>query len=300
MADRVLMLRATDTNGDIVPGARAYFYLNNTSTPVDVYTDARAETVHPSPVLADADGVFPDVFTTVALKLIVQDADGVTLPGYPSNNWHISPTVGTAAELVAFAPITGNPSTDVQAAIAVNTELWNTVTPFSRGALEATTDSGWRDELGLGVAATYNISNDGNLALSRTTHLTTERAVKVYADAVAVAARGWEYTSGEQAIAAASTLTLTHGLDAAPTRFGFALRCKTAEHNYAVGDEVQVSGAIDDVGSTVRGPICIIENGNTTEIKVLIPDAFVIADKTTYARGALTAGNWRLIVRASR
>lgn len=299
MADRVFMPRAFDEDGNIVVDALAYFFANGTSTPITVYTDTGATTPHASPVEADGDGVFPAVYTTQSVKLSLRDGAGADLPGFPSNDWHITPTVGTAAELVSFSPVTGNPETDVQAAIEANTTVLNALTTYGKG-LAATVDAAdARAELGLGAAATYEVSNAGGLALERTTHLTTEFAVKTYADSVADAQNGWAYVSGEQAITGAATLTLTHGLGARPTKFSFVLRCKITEHNYSVGDEIEIAACMDDVGSTVRGPVCVVDAGSTTQFKVLIPDSFIVVDKTTYGRAAATTANWRLIARAS-
>lgn len=43
-------------------GAKAYFYVGNTTTPLDVYTTASEVTPRTSPVEADANGRWPDVF----------------------------------------------------------------------------------------------------------------------------------------------------------------------------------------------------------------------------------------------
>jgi hypothetical protein len=43
-------------------GAKAYFYLGGTNTPMTVFTDAGLGAAHPFPVVADANGRWPDVF----------------------------------------------------------------------------------------------------------------------------------------------------------------------------------------------------------------------------------------------
>jgi len=111
--------------------------------------------------------------------------------------------------------------------------------------------------------------------------------------------RAWAYESGEQTITASSTLSLAHGLGAAPSRIVFKLRCKTAEHNWAVGDEIILSSGLDDVGAAARGLVAYVDSGDTTNLKIIYPDFLIVQDKSTYARASLTVGNWRLLVFAN-
>lgn len=47
-------------------GAKAYFFSGGTLTALTVYEDAAGNTAHPTPVVADADGRWPDVFIATA------------------------------------------------------------------------------------------------------------------------------------------------------------------------------------------------------------------------------------------
>lgn len=78
-------LRAFDQNGDPVAGALAYFYAVGTTTPVTVYTASDNMTAHPSPLVADAAGVFPAVWARGEVKVNVTTALGATVPGYPQD-----------------------------------------------------------------------------------------------------------------------------------------------------------------------------------------------------------------------
>jgi hypothetical protein len=122
MADRLFFMqtnRALDLEGDPVPGARAFFFKSGTSTPFRVYADRAATVRHPIPLVADGAGIFPEVFTRSSelVKVIVQDAAAVMLPGYP-----IDPVVSLsadegAASQIGFDPTEEIPEDNVQEAI---------------------------------------------------------------------------------------------------------------------------------------------------------------------------------------
>jgi parallel beta-helix repeat protein len=58
----VLPKQAPLNVGAVVPGAKLYFYLSGTSTPVATYTTPALDVEHASPVVADADGVFAPIY----------------------------------------------------------------------------------------------------------------------------------------------------------------------------------------------------------------------------------------------
>lgn len=109
-------IRALDRDGIPVSGALASFFLSGTTTPQVVYADQALTVEHPVPLVADANGVFPPVYSAVEIKGIVTDASGTVLPGYP-----IDPVariaVGSGASQISFSPTAAVPATNVQAAI---------------------------------------------------------------------------------------------------------------------------------------------------------------------------------------
>lgn len=109
--------RALDLNGSLAPGAKAFFYIAGTNNPRTVYSDPGLTVPHPSPLVADAEGVFPPVYATGATKVLVTDADGVTLTGYPVDPCVRVPATWSAASAVSFNPTPELPETNVQAAI---------------------------------------------------------------------------------------------------------------------------------------------------------------------------------------
>ncbi len=111
-------------------------------------------------------------------------------------------------------------------------------------------------------------------------------------DTVAAIRAGWDFDSGEIAVASTG-LSVEHGLGQAPSKVQLILRCKTAQHGWAIDDELVMSG-YDAPGA----------NGQT--IGVSATHVYWsgygprINNKSTGSfAGAVTAGNWRWVVRAS-
>ncbi|KII11265.1 hypothetical protein [Phaeobacter sp. S60] len=181
MANRVLMPRALDGNGDIVPGAMAYFFKEGTVSPLTVYSDKAGTVVVPPPLVADSAGNFIAVFTDKVLKLDIRDPDtNTSLPGFPSDNWHVTTTDETGAGLVKFTPITGNSATNVQAAIANLTGLWNAVTAYGKSLIAASDAASARTTLGLGAVATRGFLDEDDMASDSATAAPSQQSVKAF------------------------------------------------------------------------------------------------------------------------
>lgn len=154
--------RATDANGNPVAGAKAYFYLSGTNTPVTVYSDAAATTPHATPVVADGGGVFPQIYAAsgASLKVNVTTASGAAVPGYPRDPVVIFADTTVGASAISFTPVTGNPATNVQAAIAnaqtdieaIQAEIGST-SAFAKTLLDDTTASAMLTTLGVSTFA---------------------------------------------------------------------------------------------------------------------------------------------------
>lgn len=108
---------ARDVNGEIVPAARMFTYLTGTTTPVVVFQDVAGTIPHATPILADGNGVFPQIFYTGVIKVVVTDPDGVTLPGYPLDPAPRNSVGASGASTISFSPTEQIPETNVQAAI---------------------------------------------------------------------------------------------------------------------------------------------------------------------------------------
>lgn len=82
------LFTALDADGKPITGAHAYFYLAGSSTPANVYHEAalstpwNQSTSGGSQLESDSSGRFPSVYfsTSVALKCVIKDAGGATIP----------------------------------------------------------------------------------------------------------------------------------------------------------------------------------------------------------------------------
>lgn len=91
MADQLVFnpLRALDRNGDPVASAKAYVYESGTTTPVTVETANGVPLAWP--VLADANGIFPQMCGDGPLRVVVTDAANAVLPGFPLDDVPLVP-----------------------------------------------------------------------------------------------------------------------------------------------------------------------------------------------------------------
>jgi len=171
-----------------------------------VYSDLGMTAPHPSPIYADSRGVFPPVYHAgVTLKVVVKDADGVTLPGYPLDPVVVTPSNGSNAAQVTFDPVPSVPGTNVQAAIeAVQSNV---------AAVQS-----------IEIAGGGYIQGGGSLATSHTLTLTTAAVGRLDALGAVTANRllGKGTGAGEF-----EELTLTTGLEFDGTN----VRAKTADQS---------------------------------------------------------------------
>jgi hypothetical protein len=72
---------ATDTNGAPIPGAKLYFYVNETTTPKDTYSDIDLAVPNQWPVVADGAGRFTDdiFMDTDAYRIKLTDENDVQI-----------------------------------------------------------------------------------------------------------------------------------------------------------------------------------------------------------------------------
>lgn len=135
MADQIAFLPERVLTPAAMPGAsyRVRFYESGTTTAKTVYTTAALSVAHPSPLLCDATGTFPAVFSPGgAIKAVITNADesgAITLdPVFRV------PTSVSGASDITFSPTVPLPFTNVQAAIeGAAASAASGFTPFGLG-----------------------------------------------------------------------------------------------------------------------------------------------------------------------
>lgn len=106
------------------------------------------------------------------------------------------------------------------------------------------------------------------------------------------------YTSADQTITTAGSLSLTHSLGAKPKVVILWLKNTSTEGNYSVNDEVLVTveGLVAGTGDHA---ISVVRTATTVELRFgNIANVFTILNKTTGVGFATTNSKWALIVQA--
>lgn len=89
-----------DSTGVPLNGALLYFYASGTTTPLDTYSDVNLTTPNTNPVVANAAGMFPNIFlANAAYKVVLTDS---------SNNqiWTADPVGSPTADLTSVPTVT--------------------------------------------------------------------------------------------------------------------------------------------------------------------------------------------------
>lgn len=298
MANQIFIERALDSNGDPVVGAEARFFTTGTTTPVAVYQDTGLSVAHPTPVVSVAGGAWPQVYiaSSTAVKIEVRDASsGALLPGYPRDPAAVVSTASSAASGTTFAPITGNATTNVQDAIAVNTNRHETRSSSVKTLLLSSTAAEARTNLGLGNAATVDVIDEDSFSTDSATRPPSQQSTKAY---IASAINGRMYESGETVIADGTAYTFTHGLGVIPDFVKLELVCVSSDLGWTAADRIEI-GAYADPGSGTDG-LSVLKT--STQITVGVGASGIAYMNKTPASGggSLTTANWKLIVRAFR
>jgi hypothetical protein len=125
MALSRFVLPFADVGGGIRPssGAKLFFYATGTSTPATTFSDSVGSTPNTNPVIAGANGVFPNIFINGIFKAILKDKNDVQIweadpvSGIPSIgtdfdqvplNKNIIKPLDTIADLRATEPVLAN------------------------------------------------------------------------------------------------------------------------------------------------------------------------------------------------
>jgi hypothetical protein len=103
------------------------------------------------------------------------------------------------------------------------------------------------------------------------------------------------FTSANQTITAAGSLTIAHGLGAMPTLVQVRLKNTTAELGYSIGDEVVVNPHNTDANSNSQG-VSIVPDATNLNIRYgSSSTTFILIRKDTGTGANITNANWSAI-----
>lgn len=102
------------------------------------------------------------------------------------------------------------------------------------------------------------------------------------------------FTSSDQTITLAGSLTIAHSLSAAPQLIQVRLKCTTANLNYSVNDEVIFSAM--DTNASSSG-FSIVPDSTNLNVRIGNTAPFIL-DKSTGVGNSITTTSWRLIIKA--
>lgn len=77
-----------DLNGAVLSGAKWYFYENGTTTLKNVYQDQAKTSTHANPVIADANGRFPDIWLDGAYSIRIAQSDDTWITGTQMDDYN--------------------------------------------------------------------------------------------------------------------------------------------------------------------------------------------------------------------
>lgn len=100
------------------------------------------------------------------------------------------------------------------------------------------------------------------------------------------------YTSGNQTITAAGSLTLAHSLGREPIMVTVKLVCQTGEGGYTAGDKAIV---VNDGQGGAYGCSIVVDSTNLNIRFASSAQVFVIINKTSGAAFSITPANWKVV-----
>ena len=137
----------------------------------------------------------------------------------------------------------------------------------------------------------------GDIVVCQSTAANTVTGWIIKADGTAVVATGLpapDFTSSEQTVTVDTLLEVAHGLGAIPILVQVVLRCKTANLNYSVGDEIVWHGTPVTSASSDRG---VTVGSDSTNVFLVQGAEILIHDKSSFDDANVTAGSWRWVVK---
>ena len=138
-----------------------------------------------------------------------------------------------------------------------------------------------------------DVIDDDTMNAATDTTLATSESIKAYVDNVSVFTKSFE--SAEQDIPAAGTpITFSHGMSSIPKIAQVVLRCKTAQFNYSIGDEI----VIGDYGDAGQVQMLYFNTSTIGWGHMLSGSTILIKNRTTDANGFASSPNFKVVLKA--
>jgi hypothetical protein len=227
--------------------------------------------------------------TTYSVPFNVLSIQDVNVKGYNGSTWS-DLTVSSRDATAKTVTLSGAPSAYQKIRVWRNTGTTQLV-DFQNGSRLSESDLDTAYQQGLFVAqevsenASTNIEGIGPQGPQGATGADGADGADGTSSTVALSE---SFESSEQTLPAAFVnIEVTHGLGSVPKLFQVVLRCKTAESNYSIGDEIDV---------TSNGYYVSVYS-NSTVIGLIHHNNFVY-DKNSGASSASNPNNWKLVFRA--
>ena len=224
--------------------------------------------------------------TTYSVPFNVLSIDDVNVKGYNGSTWS-DLTVSSRDASAKTVTLSGAPSAYQKIRVWRNTGTTQLV-DFQNGSRLSESDLDTAYQQGLFVAqevsenASTNIEGIGPQGPQGIQGVAGNDGADGVTTTVALTE---SFESSEQSFTdGASTVSLAHGLGVTPKILQVVLRCKTAEQNYSVGDELAVNDRI------------ILRDA--TNVSCIMDGSFVLYNKTTFSAFNPTVANWKLVFRA--
>lgn len=144
----------------------------------------------------------------------------------------------------------------------------------------------YADGLAFAAALPAQAGNSGKYVTTNGTTASWATIAQIFAAA---------YESSGQTITSAGTLTLAHGLGAAPELIQLELKCTTTNLNYSVNDRVVIQSGMN---TTNTGASITYDATNVYVTFGSAGGAFTILDKSTGSTAQITNASWQLFVKA--
>lgn len=240
--------RALDGNVEAVPLAKAYFYDTGTLNARTVYADSALSVPHPTPLVADATGVFAGVFVGGGpVRAIIKKPDDTTL--HDLDPCVKVPAGGAGASTVSFVPTPEVPASNVQDAIDTVGQAVEAVDQATAAFMDAETTIGQALRSAADALAARTAILTGP---QYGTEVTTTSGTEATFSSIPSWAKRITVTFNGVSLSGSNDLLVQIGTGGAATTTGYASTSVATATNGTIAGSTDTAGNIVAVGDSAR------------------------------------------------